>query len=121
MKIHELAEKTGLTAPTIRFYEQKGLLDARHVRRAENNYRDYADEAVAHLLMIKEIQAAGFTLNEFKELDEACNAGDEQIMQTAATFLHHKIAAIREKIVELERVQTYLTDRLAEVLQEAPL
>ncbi len=26
--------------------------------------------------MIKEVQAAGFTLAEFKELDEACNAAD---------------------------------------------
>ena len=73
MKIHELAKKTGLTAPTIRFYEQEGLLDARHVRRTENNYRDYCEEAIEHLLMMKEVQAAGFTLAEFKELDAACN------------------------------------------------
>lgn len=118
MKIHELAEKTGLTAPTIRFYEQKGLLDTRHVRRGENNYRDYHDEAVEHLLMIKEVQAAGFTLSEFKELDEACQAGDELATRTAATFLRRKIIAINEKIAELERVQAYLTDKLTEVLQE---
>jgi DNA-binding transcriptional MerR regulator len=45
MKIHELAQKTGLTAPTIRFYEQEGLLDTHHVRRGENNYRDYYQKA----------------------------------------------------------------------------
>ncbi len=41
VKINDLAKKIGLTAPTIRFYEQEGLLDTRHVRRGENNYRDY--------------------------------------------------------------------------------
>ncbi len=118
MKIHELAHKTGLTAPTIRFYEKEGLLDTRHVRRGENNYRDYCEEAVEHLLMIKEVQAAGFTLAEFKELDAACNAADGLVTQKAATFLRRKIAEVSEKRAELKRIQTYLTSKLAEVLQE---
>jgi MerR family transcriptional regulator, copper efflux regulator len=118
MKINELAKKTGLTAPTIRFYEQEGLLDERHVQRGENNYRDYSEEAVEHLLMIKEVQAAGFTLAEFKELDEACHAADGLITQKAATFLRRKIAEVSEKRAELKRVQTYLTSKLAEVLSE---
>jgi MerR family transcriptional regulator, copper efflux regulator len=118
MRIHELAQKTGLTAPTIRFYEKEGLLDRRHVRRGENNYRDYCEEAVEHLLMIKEVQAAGFTLAEFKELDEACYAADGLVTQKAATFLRRKIAEVSEKRAELKRIQTFLTSKLAEVLQE---
>jgi DNA-binding transcriptional MerR regulator len=114
MKIGELATKTGLTAPTIRFYEKEGLLDTRHVRREENNYRDYCEEAVEHLLVIKEVQAAGFTLAEFKELDEACNAG-ELVTQKATVFIRRKIDAVGEKIAELERVQTYLLSKLAEM------
>jgi MerR family copper efflux transcriptional regulator len=118
VKIHELAQKTGLTAPTIRFYEKEGLLDTRHVRRGDNNYRDYCEEAVEHLLMIKEVQAAGFTLAEFKELDTACYAADGLITQKATTFLRRKIAEVSEKRAELERIETYLTSKLAEVLQE---
>ncbi len=118
MKINELAKKTGLTAPTIRFYEREGLLDIRHVQRGENNYRDYCEEAIEHLLMIKEVQAAGFTLAEFKELDKSCSAADELVTQRAAMFIRRKIAEVSEKRAELERVQTYLTSKLAEVLQE---
>ena len=44
MKVQELAEKSGLTAHTIRFYEKEGLLDSRHVRRDANNYRNYTEE-----------------------------------------------------------------------------
>jgi MerR family transcriptional regulator, copper efflux regulator len=106
MKIHELAQKTGLTAPTIRFYEKEGLLDTRHVRRGENNYRDYCEEA------------AGFTLAEFKELDAACYAADGLVTQKAATFLRRKIAEVSERRAELKHIQTYLTSKLAEVLQE---
>lgn len=116
MKIHELAKKTGLTAPTIRFYEQEGLLDARHVRRTENNYRDYCEEAIEHLLMIKEVQAAGFTLAEFKELDEACNADGVGSSQ-AKVLLQRKIVEISDKRAELEHVQTYLTGKLREMHQ----
>jgi MerR family transcriptional regulator, copper efflux regulator len=118
MKIHELAQKTGLTAPTIRFYEKEGLLDTRHVRRGENNYRDYCEGAVEHLLMIREVQAAGFTLAEFKELDAACYEADGLVTQKAATFLRRKIAEVSEKRAELKRIETYLTSKLAEVLQE---
>ncbi len=118
MKINELAKKSGLTAAAIRFYEKEGLLDRRHVQRGENNYRDYCEEAVEHLLLIKEIQASGFTLAEFKELDEACSAADELITQKAVTFIRRKIAEVSEKRAELERVQTYLTSKLAEILQE---
>ncbi|HLZ61833.1 MAG TPA: MerR family transcriptional regulator [Ktedonosporobacter sp.] len=120
MKIHELAKKTGLTAPTIRFYEKEGLLDARHVRRGENNYRDYCEGAVEQLLTIKEVQAAGFTLAEFKELDEVCNTG-ERVAQTAAMYIRRKLDAIHEKMAELQRVQAYLTDKLAEMESPAPI
>jgi MerR family transcriptional regulator, copper efflux regulator len=114
MKIHELAKKTGLTAPTIRFYEQEGLLDSRHVRRRENNYRDYCEGAIEHFLIIKEAQTAGFTLAEFKALDELCGAG-ELSSPKATVLLRGKIAEVSEKIAELERVQIYLTNKLTEI------
>jgi MerR family copper efflux transcriptional regulator len=114
MKIHELAKKTGLTAPAIRFYEQEGLLDSRHVRRKENNYRDYCEEAIEHLLIIKEAQTAGFTLAEFKALDELCSAGELSIPKVTV-LLRRKIAEVSEKRAELERVQTYLTNKLTEI------
>ena len=118
MKISELAEKTGLTAPTIRFYEKAGLLDARHVKRDEgNNYRDYCEETVEHLLTIKEVQTAGFTLAEFKELDEVCNTG-ELVAQKATVYILRKIDAVNEKIAELERVRAYLMSKLAEVQED---
>ncbi len=117
MKISELAEKTGLTAPTIRFYEKAGLLNARHVRRdASNNYRDYCEEAVEHLLTLKEVQAAGFTLAEFKELDEVCNTG-ELVAQKATVYIQRKIGTVSKKIAELERVRAYLISKLAEAQQ----
>ena len=113
MKISELATKTGLTAPTIRFYEKQGLLDTRYVRRRENNYRDYSEDAIQRLIDLKEVQAAaGFTLAELKELAKVYDRG-ELTTQKETAFLQRKIDALGKKIAELEQVQTYLINKLA--------
>ncbi|ULO09003.1 MerR family transcriptional regulator [Paenibacillus sp. 19GGS1-52] len=67
MKIQELADKLGLSIHTIRFYEKEGLLDNRHVRRESNNYRNYSEEAVGRLKLIKKFQSIGCSLAELKE------------------------------------------------------
>ena len=118
MKIHELANRTRVSAPTIRFYEKIGLLDARHVQRAGNNYREYSEEAVEQIQLIKEVQTAGFTLAEFKELDLICRSG-ELVAQKAAQYLHQKIEAIDMQIAELDHVRTYLLSQLTAIQQEA--
>lgn len=95
MKIQELAEKTGLTAYTIRFYEKEGLLDSRHVRREGNNYRNYSDETVERLKLVKKFQGIGCSLTEVKEVlqDHDTNTRtNEQVIEW-----------IRQKISEIER------------------
>ncbi|MBB6692653.1 MerR family transcriptional regulator [Cohnella xylanilytica] len=66
MKIQELADRMGLTIHTIRYYEKEGLLDDRHVRRESNNYRNYSEEAVERLKLVKKFQSIGCSLAELK-------------------------------------------------------
>lgn len=73
MRIQELADKMELTIHTIRFYEKEGLLDARHVRRESNNYRNYSQEAVERLRLIKNFQSIGCSLAELKEALQECD------------------------------------------------
>jgi len=68
MKIQELADRMGLTIHTIRYYEKEGLLDERHVRRESNNYRNYSEEAVERLKLVKKFQSIGCSLTELKEV-----------------------------------------------------
>jgi MerR family transcriptional regulator, copper efflux regulator len=112
MFISELAKKTGLTSHTIRFYEEEGLLDTRHVRRGENNYRYYSEEAIERLMLIKQAQTTGFTIAELKELAEAYDAGSLTTHQQVVS-LRRKVDEIGRKIAELERLQTSLTSKLA--------
>ncbi|QSO45635.1 MerR family transcriptional regulator [Alicyclobacillus mengziensis] len=104
MKIQELANKTGLTAYTIRFYEKEGLLDSRHVRRGENNYRNYSDEAIERLKLVKKFQRVGCSLAELKEIltDHDTN------MRTNFEVIEW----IQQKISEIERKKDELNQML---------
>ena len=117
MFISELAKKTGLTSHTIRFYEEEGLLDTRHVRRGVNNYRYYSQEAIERLRLIKQAQATGFTIAELKALAEAYDAGELSKEQQVVS-LRRKVEAIGRNIAELERLQTSLISKLAVMEQE---
>ncbi|MBV7274378.1 MerR family transcriptional regulator [Clostridium sp. PL3] len=95
MKIQELAKKMGLTVYTIRFYEKEGLLDSRHVRREENNYRNYSEVAIERLKLIKKFQGAGCSLTELKEI---LKDHDENTLTNEQV-----IEWICQKITEIER------------------
>lgn len=66
MKIGELAQRTGLAASRIRFYESIGLLKL--VERQANGYRSYPEQAVMVLNLITTAQQAGFSLDELRTL-----------------------------------------------------
>ena len=103
MKIQELAEQTGLTTYTIRFYEKEGLLDRRHVRREANNYRNYSDEAVERLKMVKKFQGIGCSLAELKGVlqDQDTQARtNREVMD----WIGHKIQEIEGRKDELDQM-----------------
>lgn len=111
MKIHVLAQKTGLNPPTIRYYEKEGLLDRRHVERRDNNYRDYTEEAVEHLLLIKRVQAAGFTIREIKVVLKE-EDGNKLELSRAIEFLQKKMKEMDHRKRELEQSQSLLSRML---------
>lgn len=69
--------------------------------------------------MIKDGQAAGFSLSEIRKLLEYWDAGkltvDEQAM-----YIQQKLEEVAGKIVELERLRKYLSGKL-ERLQAMPV
>ncbi|WKX27428.1 Cu(I)-responsive transcriptional regulator [Tatumella ptyseos] len=65
MNISQVAQRTGLTSKAIRFYEDKGLFTP--PPRTLNGYRDYHDQHIEELTLIKQAKAAGFSLDECRE------------------------------------------------------
>jgi len=64
MKIGELAERSGMPASTIRYYEKEGLLPK--AQRGANGYRAYQDSALERLDLIQLGQNLGFSLEAIR-------------------------------------------------------
>lgn len=103
MTIQELAEQTGLTAYTIRFYEKEGLLDRRHVYREANNYRNYCAEAIERLKLIKKLQGVGCSLAELKDVLQDRDT-QTRTNQEVIDWIRHKMLEIERRKVELDRM-----------------
>lgn len=109
--IGQIAKKAGVTRDTVRFYERSGLICAAERQAGSRIYKDFAPEMLDRLLVIKQAQAAGFTLREIKKvLDEwGDEAPDEEITQ----LLEEKLRQTEEKIHHLQEIHAYLTTKLA--------
>src|SRR6266545_202779 len=66
MRIGELGERAGVSAKTIRYYEEIGLLP--EPTRLPSGYRAYTDDDAARLAFIKSAQRLGLALDEIKEI-----------------------------------------------------
>ena len=66
MKIGELAERSGIPASTIRYYEKEGLLPK--AQRGGNGYRVYQDGALDRLDLIQLGQNLGFSLDAIRSV-----------------------------------------------------
>jgi MerR family transcriptional regulator, copper efflux regulator len=103
LKIQELAQKTGLSVYTIRFYEKQGLLDSRQVAREDNNYRNYSDEAIERIKFVKKFQGVGCTLVEIKDIlrEKDDNAiSNQQVIE----WIRHKISEVEWKKDEYDQI-----------------
>ncbi|MEN9002034.1 MAG: MerR family transcriptional regulator, partial [Flavobacteriales bacterium] len=86
MKIGELAEKTGVSRDTIRFYENKGMLTEVTRPFEWNNYKDYGEENIKRIQIIKYLQRFSFTLRECKELIDQKNASPDECPNKSKAF-----------------------------------
>ena len=117
LQIGEVAERTGVTQRTLRFYEEKGLLEP--PSRLEGGFRLYSEEDVRRVEEIKRLQTLlGFTLADIKEMIEA-----EAIkMQIRAEYRKDaEISERREKLtraVEVTQRQAAVIDQKLAALQE---
>jgi MerR family mercuric resistance operon transcriptional regulator/MerR family copper efflux transcriptional regulator len=73
MKIGEVAQQSGVSVDTVRFYERVGVLPA--PERTESGYRDYTPDTVGRIRLTRELQAIGFTLSDAVDALAAHDAG----------------------------------------------
>jgi DNA-binding transcriptional MerR regulator len=107
MRIGALAQRSGVSASTIRYYESIDLLA--DPERSPAGYRDYDVDAVERLRFIRDAQAWGLTLDEVQTLLSLKDAGAGTCSHTIA-FLDRHVAEIDEQIERLRVARTELHD-----------
>lgn len=112
MLIGQLAQRSGFTRDTIRFYEKHGLIALPRKSRRDNNYKEYPDEVLDRLLSIKRIKALGFTLNETQEILDLMDM-DKATCAHMSTQFEAKTLAIDDKIKELKALKRVLLESAA--------
>src|SRR5215216_7446926 len=76
LQIGEVADRTGVTQRTLRFYEERGLL--KPPTRMEGGFRLYSEDDVARVTQIRRLQdLLGLTLAEIKDMVEAEEVKEE--------------------------------------------
>src|SRR4051812_47149417 len=66
MRIGELAERTGLSLPTIRHYDETGLVSPS--ARTVGNFRLYSEADYDRIMVIRRMKPLGFSIEEMREL-----------------------------------------------------
>jgi DNA-binding transcriptional MerR regulator len=70
MRVGEVSERTGVSARSLRYYEQRGLLEP---CRAANGYREYDELGVVRAAHIRDLMASGLTVDDIRlAIDEGC-------------------------------------------------
>ena len=103
--IKQVAEKTNLTIPTIRYYEKEGILPAVH--RNEVGNRMFCDEDLDWLGLICCLRNTGMPIRKIKQFVKWCLDGDDTIDNRIEMLIEHK-KSVTEQIAVLQHYQQAL-------------
>lgn len=96
-RIKEIADRSGFSAPTLRYYEEIGLLPP--AARTASGYRTYDDSALARLAFIARAKQLGCTLDEINDLTTAWEGGRcGPIQDRLRTLVGEKLSAASDQI-----------------------
>ncbi|OLT22894.1 MerR family transcriptional regulator [Pseudonocardia sp. CNS-139] len=109
MRIGELAERTGVSERSLRYYEEQGMLSA---ERTPGGQREYPEAAVARVILVQELYAAGLASRKIAAL-LPCMREDGGPAEVASPRL---VADLQEERARIDRTIADLV-RSREVLE----
>jgi MerR family copper efflux transcriptional regulator len=108
--IGELSRRTGVSSPTIRYYEQIGLLTRPH--RSTSGYRRYSEATIDELRFIRKAQTLGFSLDEIRQILTLSRSGSAPCDRVLSLAREH-LAALDERIRQLQEFRARLANAVS--------
>jgi DNA-binding transcriptional MerR regulator len=118
LTIAEAAERTGLTAHTLRYYERDGLLLA-GVDRSPTGHRRYTERDLAWIELITRLRATGMPIRDVRRYADLVRAGDGNEQERLDLLRAHRqhvlarLAEVTEHLGAIDRKIGIYTDKLA--------
>ena len=113
IRIGRLAELSGVSIDTVRYYEREGLLPK--PSRRPSGYREYDHDDVERLRFVRRAKDLGFSLGEIAELLSLTN-GRHSDVAAVKRKAQERLAEVEAKITELRRVKR----GLAKLIEACP-
>jgi DNA-binding transcriptional MerR regulator len=110
MTIAEAAERSGLSAHTLRYYERIGLIHP--VDRGTNGHRRYGRDDLEWLDLLIKLRTTGMPIRQMVEYAELVRQGPETAARRRAMLERHR-AEIAARMAELEDTAAVLDRKIA--------
>ncbi|MGL4738614.1 MAG: MerR family transcriptional regulator [Cellulosilyticaceae bacterium] len=98
--IGKVAERVGLSAHTLRYYEKEGLLP--HVKKNEQGIRSYEEDDIIWIELIKCLKETGMSIGEIQQIVTLSLAGEGTIPERKTILENHKVK-LQEQMAALHR------------------
>ncbi|RIL07112.1 MAG: heavy metal-responsive transcriptional regulator [Proteobacteria bacterium] len=119
LAISDVCAETGLSARTVRYYEELGLLPG--VRRRAGGRRVYGPDEVERLRFIQRLQLLGLPLAEIRELNDvhALAGSTADLLERLDQLLGQRLADLDGRIAELTALRDQIEKYRARVASRA--
>lgn len=111
LKIGALGRRTGTNAPTIRYYEDIGLLPPAH--RHSGGQRCYGEEDVRRLTFIRRCRDLGLSIEQVKSLLALAQDRERSCFEARDLARDH-LAVVRSKLRELRALERTIASFVAD-------
>jgi MerR family mercuric resistance operon transcriptional regulator len=105
--IGEASKRSGVGIEAIRFYERSGIIPAPH--RTAGGRRDYGDEEIRNLRLVRRCRDLGFSLKEITQM-LALTASDGPSCAKVASMAEQNLVTTAAKLKEFEALQAALIE-----------
>jgi len=109
LTIAQVAERTGLSLDTLRYYERAGLIE--RVGRTTGNQRRYAAADLAWLEFLLRLRETGMSISDMQHYAQLRAVGDATVADRLAMLREHR-RDLTERIRSLQRNATALDNKI---------
>lgn len=111
MRIGELAQKSGVSRDTIRFYERNGLITSTVGDSETNSYRKYEEDCLVWLRFFAGAREAGMSVADLRSIVEATAKSCDR--DVARAVVQRKIDELKERADQIGKVIRFLENTLS--------